>query len=338
LKNGNTLLSDLSLLVTENRLIEVGDGGRLVREYYLRGSFGSLSSARECFEMLRLGFDGPPKENLDHSLTLRVKGLTSGDPHIRSRSARLVGASELAGKREIEALIQTLADPDSQVRQAAAEGLGQVNAKHLPLLLQSAKDPRAQVRYGIIKSASTFRETHRDMLLPMYLAAWKDEDRQIRHEALRNLGTLGPDRVGVLKVLGEALRDDEISEDKAGTSLAATAAWYLESYEGRARPLLSDLIRTFQSKDPEARLFAVKSMRHFRSDSQLIIPALIKTLEDVAKLASDPNTELLKHVALSLGEFGPEARDALGQLEVLAKNPNAVVRSAATDAIRRIKR
>jgi HEAT repeat protein len=348
LRNGNTLVAGDDAGGLAPIWMEVTPQDRVVGEYYRR--LGRTSSARLCFEMLRLGFDDPtgPIVDLEKNPSRRLPDLASRDPWVRRRAVYMLGKQgNLLEEREVQGLIAALADPDEGVRQTTVEkSFANVRREFLPLLIAEVKSPNPQARKGALSTLGRFRD-QQERVLPILLAARKDPDPHVRHEALRNLGRYGPTNRDVINAITESLGQLALIDGKPGESDAAMALWYLNHfarvmeaprYQETFRASLPAIERAAKDKDYTTRLFAVLVLGDLGKEARSSVPLLLPLLQ--SNDVSDPaaRTSLRVSAAGALGEIGQGAKQALPQLEMMAKEDVSEIREAALEAIRRIGR
>jgi HEAT repeat protein len=91
----------------------------------------------------------------------------------------------------------------------------------------------------------------------------------------------------------------------------------------------SELIRDLKSPEEKDRIIAARLLPHRKGDVARVVPALIEALQD-------KESDVRLSVAIGLGSFGEQARDAIPALREAQRDRDARVRKAANIALSRI--
>jgi HEAT repeat protein len=163
--------------------------------------------------------------------------------------------------------------------------------------------------------------------------ALKDEDVYVRRFAALALGTIGGEERSTVDALSAALKDSN--------KRVITAA--VESL-GKIGPAgVTPLIEVLQAKslDPGLKVQVVQSMRRAGKGAKEAVPALI----DIAKTATRGNDAMLltlrTEAVNTLGGIGPDAKEAVPVLEEIAGDKmvrDRGLKMAVQQALRNIKK
>jgi HEAT repeat protein len=163
--------------------------------------------------------------------------------------------------------------------------------------------------------------------------AIKDEDKYVRRFSAQALGNLGSEVKGVVPVLVDALRDRE-----KGVVQAAAEALAKTGAEGVKA--LADVVKEKKS-DPTARKTAVESLGKIGPPAKEAVPILVEVLKSSTGRRPDQTALNLRlEIVVTLGQIGPDAKEAVATLEEL--NTDRTIRDrpfkmAIQQALRKIQ-
>jgi HEAT repeat protein len=244
---------------------------------------------------------------------------TLGDPDERVRWEAAWTLGRIGDPRAVEPLIQALGDPDERVRLGAALALGRIgDPRAVEPLIQALGDPHGWVR---LEAAVALREIGDPRAVEPLIQALGDPDEWVRLGAAVALGRIGDPRA--VEPLIQALGDPD-------EEVRWRAAWALGKI-GDPRAV-EPLIQALGDPDAWVRLGAALALGRI-GDPRAIEP-LIQAL-------GDPDEEVRWRAAEALGEIG-DLR-ALPKLERMARKDTGKtlwgsVAEAAREAAERIRR
>jgi HEAT repeat protein len=363
LRNGNTLAA------CSIRLAEVDQQGHVVWEGLNAGYDlqASVSHVRPCLNVVRLGFDAPRPAGLDlDSIPSRIKRLASKDPNVRIYCARALTVLGRKAAAAVPALLETVDDPDPQVRKVAEHALTDVvGPGALPALLRATKDKRPKVRAGALNglgicheqgkiivplvlaglsdedaqvrrmaawAAGGFHE-HGKELVPALVQALKDRDSGVKNQAVLALGMFHPNMEAVCPALLQVIREgDRVPRDSIIQSLR-----HLAVRDKRGIPLLTKILST--DKEYSARIIVAQALGSLEASGQSAVAALLRVLRWERKKDNAEARELCVAIVEGLGRIGPGALDAVPLLQILAQaeQPDSVLRDRAKAALKQIQ-
>jgi len=241
-------------------------------------------------------------------------------------------ATLIAGFRaSVSLLTESLKDPDSGVRAAAAESLGRLSDyahDSVPALVETFKDKKADRstrRYAAFAIGRIGGDAARDAV-PNLAEALTDKDSpdEVRRSAATALGALKKDGAGGAAALGQALKDKNVDVRRA----AAAALGQIGS-ENRAA--LKPLMEAAKDQDKFVRAQALQ-----------VLGTMTQDAADVLRVLTDGMQDQLLEVRLAaieaLGNLGPDAKAAVPVLRAARTDASSAVREAAAEAIKKIEK
>jgi HEAT repeat protein len=254
------------------------------------------------------------------------------DPRVRKELATTVGLFPKVAKKGVVPLTGYLKDADPATRAAAADALGRAGqaakesvAELLPLL----KDTDATVRRAAAFALGRVSEDDSAAASALAKLLADEKESAVRREAIISLGLLS-DRSGlVIQAVGSALSD-------ADPEIRRAAVRALARFGPAASPAADALLKTArEDKDQDIRVAAVRAF------ALALGPGLKGRVKDLYPVLDDPVPEVRIAVIEELGALGNALKDDAETLSVLRKrlsDPQAKVRQAAAEAIKRIEK
>jgi HEAT repeat protein len=140
--------------------------------------------------------------------------------------------------------------------------------------------------------------------------AIRDEDKYVRRFSAQALGNLGSEVQGVVPVLVDALKDREKAVVQAAAeALARTGAEGVKA--------LTELVKEKRT-DATARKTAVESLGKIGPPAKEAVPVLVEVLKSATGRRPDQTTLKLRlEIVVTLGQIGPDAKEAVATLEEL---------------------
>jgi HEAT repeat protein/lysophospholipase L1-like esterase len=219
--------------------------------------------------------------------------------------------------RAVPVLLETLDDPDREVRAAAAWALSRIGTGAAPArgrLVHALGDPDETVRASAAAALAALGPSLAGAE-PALLAALADERAAVRWEAVRALA--GLDLGGHVDALVRALR----SPDEYVRNFAA---WRLG--EMRATSAAAALVEALSGEEAYEMQGVAEAVRKLGPAVRQVVPAVAAGLSnaDAARRAA---------AALTLAKIGPEAVSAVPELSRCLADPDAAVRANAALAL-----
>jgi HEAT repeat protein len=265
------------------------------------------------------------------ALTRLEAGLAAADPALRAAS--VTGLSDLApslddaGKQGVAtALVGVLGDPDDAVSLRAGAALVQLGGAAIDAikgtLSNEALRPRSLEVLAAIGAPAA-------AALPELEAALDDPEPVIRGEAAFALGSIGGAAEPLVPKLKALLDEEEPAE------VRFTAAYALGRIGPPASPAFERLVGLTKSADELMATVAVWAALKIKPGDSSLFADAVPLLERA--LASERELARLE-AAVSLGEMGAAATEAVPELEFVAANdPVESVRDAATHSLALIR-
>lgn len=224
-----------------------------------------------------------------------------------------------------------------------------------PMLARAISDPDLEVRkssafllmeYGWRRKGPVFA----DSVAPL-AKALKDSDGELRSEALRALGQIGPTAKPALVAIEECLGDPKLRID------AAYALWYIDRRTNvaieiipddlntsgnaagvlgeigpAAKPAVPALVSALTNKDNNVRFTSCRALWQIdRQQAKTVLPVLIEMLR-----AKETHPVHLAAAIKLVGDIGPEASAALPAIRELENHPDATVSTRAAEVLEKL--
>lgn len=152
----------------------------------------------------------------------------------------------------------------------------------------------------------------------------KDEDEDVRYDAVKALEGMGDTAKEAVPALTEALSDQDpkvrYRAAKALSKIGANAA---------AVPALSEALK---DNNPDVVYYAAKSLEALGTDAEPAVPGLIQALQ------SKQNEKAHYYVLKTLRNVGPGAAEAIPAVKSALDAKDQTVRDAAASALRKLEK
>jgi len=180
-------------------------------------------------------------------------------------------------------LLQALADPESTVRAAAAQALGQWgNKRAVEPLLAAIQDADVEVRRAVVAALSSPKDER--ALEPLLTAFFTDDDMQVRSHAAEALGRHAEDNRAV-NTLIRALQDEQSDRRQQAAELLC---WLKDERATDA------LIQALQDPDPAVREWSIEALWSLclGQNDDLSAETIEKLRGPLMQALQDPNAEV----------------------------------------------
>lgn len=292
-----------------------------------------------------------------------LEGLTAPEPSARRLACHVLGDLGAAGPAVTDRLVQVmLRDPDSRVRQSARVALKELRVdlgRHVDDLVAALSDPSADVRENAADWLGEVRPRPVDAVDALLDVVESDESMRVREQAARAVRAMGTDAFGAVPRLTTMLRAGVRDQREAAAAILGSVS------TGASADV--DLLLMVSVRDPElsVRLASRGSLvRLARTDREVFerfvaaaaasgpTEARAASIDTLGRLAEDaapavPNLlialregseEVREEAARALGRIGAPAFDALLPLRrAAAWDRSQHVRDAANKAIKSIR-
>jgi len=301
---------------------------------------------------LALGRIGPSAKPAIGAL---LKTLKDSDDTLRKYSMDALLQIGSLTQAHVPTIIDAMKDKSIEVRLSAIGAIKIMGGEAelaVPALIAAMKDPERDVRQKAASALAQMGPVGKAAVPALAEALTTDQSVDVRAEAALALSRMGLEALPAIKALGEGLK--HTSRDVRVNVLKAIAAMGPE-----ARELLPQLEKPLKERDRETRLAAIEAVASMGAEAKVTVPDLVGLLEDkdyrepaknalvrIGKPAIDKLIETLTHpkkevraaAAQALGDFGSDAKRALGPLaQRVQRDPDMDVKKQAQNAIKRIQ-
>lgn len=278
-----------------------------------------------------------------------LNSLKHSDTTVRRQAARALGKSALETPVALRQFGRALADKDSSVRLSAVQGLAALGEAALPLLIDALDHEDRHVRREAAGALGELGATA-EPAVPALIRAIEDDDRKLAARAIRALGCIGPAAKPAMPRLIAIL---------SGTHFVCTrqAAWALSQLGAAA---VDPLLQAIRTGDLYTRCEAIWALAQMGREARAAVPALINLLRThglsrIAKTVTPPPGDSMANTApvlirprhgtedafwtnliVTLGEIGPEAREAAPILREVRQSGYGTAQVLAARALERI--
>jgi len=247
-----------------------------------------------------------------------LKGMESKDPEIRRDVAYALSLRASQAKVVVPVLVKALnGDPDTQVRDAAAQSLGEIHQfpnLAVPPLVKTLSDcGDSDIHYEAAMALGKFGDAA-ESAIPALIEATKESQDWVRLYAVESLGSIKKSPETVVPVLIKALDD----HDYEVRFMAADA---LGNFGDKAASAVPRLSEAAEDENAMVRRSAVGSLGEMTNMSDKVAPILIEKLKD-------PDDTVRYATALALGQLDHEAAVVPALLNALKENEGLAKRGA----------
>jgi len=249
-----------------------------------------------------------------------IVSLSDRNWQVREAAAEALGDSESADKAVVSALTAALEDPDSRVRRSAADALGSIGEKAraaLPALVDAFDD----IDPGVVAAAAHATGqmgTRASKATDDLTALLGHKDARVREAASAALGNLGRRALKSAFDLNGKLNDPD-------PAVRAAAAVSLGQLGPRSDASITDLLRLLGDEDDGVRGAASGALVGM---GRKAVPSLVRALQN-------GNPIFLQAVVDTLGRLGPVAVPALSETLLDEHTPD-IARGYAAMALAQI--
>ncbi|MBK8576624.1 MAG: HEAT repeat domain-containing protein [Elusimicrobia bacterium] len=256
--------------------------------------------------------------------------LSDKDSWVRCRSASALGLMPSDAGSVIPALVEALHDRDFCVSEKAAIALGAVGEPAVPPLLEALKSNSASARKGaaqalgymspdvqkkvgeallpslmtkdeFVRGEAAMRITHMGKIgIPVFLAALKEDDVDLRQRAVDGLGEIGIPTPEVVYALIALFKDPQ-------KTLRLKGAVVLGRFGQRDSSVYQKVAPNLASKDKDVLLGTLRALGDMGGVAEPSLPQIVFLLEE------SPDPDLRNEAAESLINMGTTASMAAAE-------------------------
>lgn len=281
-----------------------------------------------CIELL------PKFREQSDKIADTIAAAITEDKSERVRAAAAASAAKLErdGFSTIPPLIEALKDKDATTRLNAAESIGrfsridnEVAKEAIPNLIACLDDKDAAVRREAAFVFGRMGAIAEPAVPALAKLVATDASMLVRKEAAKTLGVLGPKAKAAVAGLMKGLQDSD-------AEMRLQAAMTLGQVGPDAAEAIPSLLKATKDKDKAVRCEAIHSLGKFGKAAYAVIPDLIRILKD------EEVPEVRLAAIQELGDFGPEAKQAVEALTIASRDGRPAIREAAAEALKKIQK
>jgi HEAT repeat protein len=266
------------------------------------------------------------KARVEATAKLLVDSLADKDKFVREAAARGLFELHLPPDQVVPVLGDLLSDKDPVIRANVVEAFASLGEKALPRLIRALENDDTQ--------ALAVEVIHRlgpkaKAAVPALILELKDPDADYRREVEFALASIGPDAKDAVPELINRLKDEE-------PKVRHTACYALGKIGPAAASAAPSLRDCMASDDAFMKVASVWALLKIQPEDKplqaLAVPLLTKALQETDR------DLIRKEAAIALGAIGPGAKEAIPALEkIAADSDSAEVRDAAKQALAKIR-
>jgi HEAT repeat protein len=242
------------------------------------------------------------------------------DATVREVAATALDAMGAPGPAEARTLELAALDPRVAVRCRALDTLARHEANTaLPALLPALEDPAVEVRLVAAHALARVGQEQRERVFPALAVRLREPDADVRRVVIAALRSLGPAEPEDARLLAQGLSSD-------GLDARTYAVECLSRLGPDAIEAVPALVARFADDDADLRRIAARAVAGVGHEA---LPELEKALHH-----AEPRIRAT--AALSVGQFGPRARDATPTLMALLADRSSAARAEASRALGRV--
>jgi HEAT repeat protein len=221
---------------------------------------------------------------------------------------------------------KVMAGADAETIDRIVNAYASLGARILPLAIQALKDPTAARRERALRVLAKVGPEAAPAV-PELVGIIQGNDAKQKTEALYVVGAIGPATSAAVPAAVAALADPDLQVQQA-------TAYALGKIGPSAKDAVPALKRLTASNDELVKLAAVWALLQIGPTSDDLVKMALPLLTG----ALGSQRELVRvEAAMSLGALGKAATSALPALEKSLQDPSSSVRSAANEAISKIR-
>lgn len=147
-----------------------------------------------------------------------IESLANTNSNVRKGAVDALGNIGNARPEVVPALVRALTDRDSYVRKGAAEALGKIGAIAIPSIINALADSDSFVRRGATEALGNIG-TVTPEVVPSLINALEDSDGLVRRSAVESLGKIGPVTPDVIPSLKKMVGDGDFNVRKSAVEI-----------------------------------------------------------------------------------------------------------------------
>lgn len=259
-----------------------------------------------------------------------IEALRDDNPQVREIAANALG--EIGYLDAIKPLILVLKDGVSEVRNNAVKALTKIGEPAVAPLIVVLNDPEVDVRYYATETLGQLGQA--EALEPLLMASLKDQNAKVRGNAIYAVGKISlkvanrPSLQTIVPPLIQALKDPEANVRYN----AADTLRKIGNMSGIDKAILA-MINDLKASEPQTRRNAISMLRKIGD---------ARSVEPLVKALKDPEAYVRRSSAYALGEIVERVDDkqvfqvAVDPLIELLKDQDVDTRNRAVETLKKI--
>jgi formylglycine-generating enzyme required for sulfatase activity len=239
---------------------------------------------------------------------------------VRLATIKLLNKIGVAKKEYVPSLLKLLNSKHSDIKMYTLKKLGQIGpdaAAAVPFLIKELGVRNEHKAYALETLVKIGKPA-----VPSLINKLGDSNDEIKKDAARTLGKIGPEAVAAVPELIKTFSE-------CGPNIRQAAAEALGNIGPAAQAAVPNLIKALGDLNSSIRLTASKALDKIGPEAKNAVPDLIKILGDQRASVRQAATEIL-------GKIGPNAKNAVPVLIKSLNDHDFKVRHSATQALGKI--
>jgi HEAT repeat protein len=251
------------------------------------------------------------------------EGAKQGGALDRAQAVQLLGQMGADAKDGCETLLESLNDPDANVRHFASQALNQIGEAAIPTVQAALAHKDVTLRRQAAETLGRMGARAKPAA-PALTELLKDDDRLTRVKAAQALWWIDQRVAVVIPVLAESMQDKDVTVRRA----ANTALYQIQP---RPKEALPAFLAALKDEDALMRVQSAQAVWEIDHKADEVMPALL----DVLKHSKDQMIAM-NQALLVLGLMGAEAKEAVPALIEILQTPNTPFMYQVSNALGQI--
>ena len=192
----------------------------------------------------------------------------------------------------------------------------------IPVLVKAFRSTDTRARYYAAAAMGAIHQ-HPELCVPVLAEGLGDPNPGIPEQSSQALGRFGDAAAGHAEKLADLF-------DQGSADVRQAICGALANFKSTPDVAVPILMRGLTDADLGVRVWAANGLGQLAAQADKVVPALVNATQD--------HRPIMRSVAVqAVGLFGDKAKTAVPDLERMCLDPDASVRNAATNALRRVE-